>query len=853
MKRDLIVAAAFMLAVPFAVLPCGAASCTLLTDAEGGTGAWTDQTRWKDGAMPQAGDDINIRASVTVTDAEMPVLMRAKYAVARGEATVLTLDLDADYEVATALAGDGAVVRKGSGTLVFRSPESSMAGGFAFEAGTVVLPPDASRMCRIVVRGGRVEMAADFTDAASRPLPPLEIASPGVVCLPRSGNLTVRGISGDGTFVVHPEADTTKAQQLVLVGAADGRAFTFSGTVPENLAFTLDGGNQRLLKPSGESRRDFRLQRGIMGVASFGEGSEAGSFGTSRVWMQGHGDATLLYLGAPGETTARRFTFTSDPQGAFTLDGGAQGGVTFTGPFTCDGVDPDFMMRLVLSGSNTVPCSLQGTFSEPSGAAVHITKRGSGCWRFLARAAAFKGAISVESGTLEYESLAEAGTACSLGDATVLHAPYSGTRDDAKAVPYAYLLGDGGTEPAPSLAVFSYVGDTDARALTRPIAIRGAARLRNASSAGGRLTLCGVTALEPGVNHLYLDGDGTNSRLLDVTNGVGTVSVVKEGTGTWELDGNLETDGGVTVRAGVLKMNFSPALSWFRFTPLKLYSEAEQTAVLGHLALFDAEHRDVARGIAYNAVANERAFDALEPGQVALDAAGDAFVKRFPPGNLFTEYVDNTTARWPLGTALVFRLPSEATVCGYDLVSGWYEDTKEEPFKWTVTDWTLEGSPDGRAWRTLDAKSDYLTCRTGQNYWLSDARPYDVASTGFPIASEDGICVKGRTLGTVAVATGATLEVRGEPAATGLSVGVDWAGTFRGVDFAPTGTLTVEVPIDAGRAFTIPCSFEDCAGTENLKNWTLSFDGDPGSTWALARADASGLLFAKQGFILIVK
>ena len=94
---------------------------------------------------------------------------------------------------------------------------------------------------------------------------------------------------------------------------------------------TLDGGNQRLLKPSSESRRDFRLQRGIMGVASFGVGSEAGSFGTSGVWMQGHGDATLLYLGAPGETTARRFTFTSNPQGAFTLDGGAQGGVTFTG------------------------------------------------------------------------------------------------------------------------------------------------------------------------------------------------------------------------------------------------------------------------------------------------------------------------------------------------------------------------------------------------------------------------------------------------------------------------------------------------------------------------------------------
>ena len=106
MKRDLIVATAFMLAVPFAVLPCGAASCTLLTDAEDGTGDWTDQTRWKDGAMPQAGDDINIRASVTVTDAGRAFTIPCSFKDCAGTENLKnwTLSFDGDPGATWALA-----------------------------------------------------------------------------------------------------------------------------------------------------------------------------------------------------------------------------------------------------------------------------------------------------------------------------------------------------------------------------------------------------------------------------------------------------------------------------------------------------------------------------------------------------------------------------------------------------------------------------------------------------------------------------------------------------------------------------------------------------------------------------
>ena len=76
--------------------------------------------------------------------------------------------------------------------------------------------------------------------------------------------------------------------------------------------------------------------------------------------------------------------------------------------------------------------------------------------------------------------------------------------------------------------------------------------------------------------------------------------------------------------------------------------------------------------------------------------------------NLFKPYERDYTARWRRGNAapdpnspatwpaLVIRLPETATapVVAYDMITGWY-DGADKPFKWTPTDWTMEGSVDG--------------------------------------------------------------------------------------------------------------------------------------------------------------
>ena len=127
--------------------------------------------------------------------------------------------------------------------------------------------------------------------------------------------------------------------------------------------------------------------------------------------------------------------------------------------------------------------------------------------------AKYKGVFAVEAGTLEYESLAEAGSWCSLGFATVLHEPYSGTRDDTRSVPYAYLLGNGGTASDADLATFSYVGSSDVNVATRPIALKGAARVRNATNRS--FAMRGVTSAEAGIHELVLDGAGDDNALFD--------------------------------------------------------------------------------------------------------------------------------------------------------------------------------------------------------------------------------------------------------------------------------------------------------------------------------------------------
>ena len=100
----------------------------------------------------------------------------------------------------------------------------------------------------------------------------------------------------------------------------------------------------------------------------------------------------------------------------------------------------------------------------------------------------------MKGGVLEFDSIAERGTICSLGYQKVLHENYFGAKDASRAVPYAFRLGDGTNAVRTATGTLSYVGAADASCSTRPIALSGAGRLRNASAC--RLDWAGVTSLD---------------------------------------------------------------------------------------------------------------------------------------------------------------------------------------------------------------------------------------------------------------------------------------------------------------------------------------------------------------------
>lgn len=850
------------------------ASCRVLSDSEGGTGDWSQSTRWNGGQVPQQGDDINIYSSITATDADMAILQRGAYIVARGMSVVLTIDVENDYTVSGEIDGPGKCVKCGSGSLTLNKMSHQIVNGIVVEEGDLVLD-NKCKVTLLSAQGGMVYANNNGTYVET-----LDVRAPSVAYMPPSGHWIIGGLTGDGSLLRRPES--TGNQQVIFSGASDGRAFEFSGSVSPNLSFTIsssDGkkANQRLLKAESESTGDFRFVDGVMGVAKIGNSGNAGSFGTSDVWMQCNGldsAPTLLYLGTEPETTSRKFAFTSNPLGEMTLDAGAFGGVTFTGKFRLEGTGATSMMRMALTGSNMVnACQLTGEFAEPADAAVYMTKRGSGIWRFPATSAEkakYKGVFAVESGTLEYESLAEAGSWCSLGFATLLHSPYSGTRDDVKTVPYAYLLGNGGAADDADLATFSYVGSSDVDVATRPVALKGGARLRNATDRG--FALVGVTSAQPGRNDLVLDGAGTDNRLVNVTNGVGSVGLVKEGVGTWTLEGRVDVTGGVAVKEGTLNLN--PAdpsrMTWFRFTVKKLFGATDVTTVLCHFGLFDVQHNDVALGVTYNADANGKTRTLLRPGQAAFetaDCSGGMDGGKKDMNNLFKPYALDYTARWSRGSkvpdpdvpstcpSLIIRLPASVTapVVAYDMITGWY-DGVDKPFHWTPTEWTVEGSVDGVTWTPipLDAKTGWTKAKSGGNYWLSDASPCSGVSAGFPVTTTTGESAKPLALGALSVASSATLAVAGGATVSewDLSSGV---GAVSGIAFAPAGTLKVTIPPSAGRTYSVSCDLQGCTGLENLKDWTLLVNGEPATKWSLLSASEGELVFTKAGLVLIFK
>ena len=269
------------------------------------------------------------------------------------------------------------------------------------------------------------------------------------------------------------------------------------------------------------------------------------------------GTLAEISTGSGALTGTLQFTTTA---GTFTLNrtfslGGTTGGLTLinngtvTNTVTIQGtIAPTTNIGLAkvitLTGTNN---SLT-TFNEvqsiigTTGDAVSLLKGGAGFW-YLSGANLFSGAVSVQNGTLYYNSVSNDGTTAS-----------------ALGIGNTISLGVTTTS-----GVLSYLSN-GAATISRTIRLdgtTGAGGISNTSSViTATLLVNGNIAVATGSKALVLGGINTGFNVLasTLTNGTGTLALLKVDAGTWQITGANAYTGGTTISAGTLVLDNFNAL-----------------------------------------------------------------------------------------------------------------------------------------------------------------------------------------------------------------------------------------------------------------------------------------------------
>ena len=412
----------------------------------------------------------------------------------------------------------------------------------------------------------------------------------------------LRNLNGAGIVTNTVTKGSTRTGHSMATAGNGSEASVFSGIIaaPITLYQQTGGGQLTLLGTNsnfsntyfGYSSSIYSYPESDYGVVSFltigdvnGTCSSLGTPGREMLTAINSANAksVLRYLGTGGETSSRKFSLGSP--GKVWFDAGAHGGITFTGNWEawCQQNSVFYRLRrLYFTGSNETACVIKGNLvpyvltANTNGYAcvkfpIFVTKCGTGVWRFAKGAAASStGGIAIEQGTLQFETIAEKGEACSLGLATQTTAcDYNALlTNSATYVDYAYALGNPAN--AADRPVFEYVGTTNALCTTRPIAlVGGGGELRSSStnSAAG-LRFEGVSPRDANAECTFvLGGTNTSERNIvsGVSDGAGKVNLLKTGSGRWTLAGDNPFTGSLHVADGTLELA-GPHYTWFRLT-----------------------------------------------------------------------------------------------------------------------------------------------------------------------------------------------------------------------------------------------------------------------------------------------
>jgi autotransporter-associated beta strand protein len=390
------------------------------------------------------------------------------------------------------------------------------------------------------------------------------------------------------------------------------------------------------------------------------------------------------------------------------------------------------------------------------------------------------------------------------------------------------------------------------------------------------LRIRGVSAMNAGAKTLVLGGASTMENVVwDVTDGEGTVSVEKRGSGSWTLGGASSFSGNLTVKEGTLivRNDKGAPYKWFKLVIKETASSNPElkpgltfTDQIGLVewGLYDGEGRRVNK-ITNSADGYDLPFETLRPAQIAFTGK-PAWVNGDKNAGTYrgaTELVDGTwdslDIRVKYGVApsldspetwmpIVMRLADEAGIVRYyDLFNGDMAYLNRY-----VTAYTIEGSTDGYSWEEVCSTNGAVTASTKQG-WLTGGGEFgDRPGKGIEIrGTGTNDCCSLSAVANVTVASGATLKAVGEIELSSLTVDcASGAGTIEGFSLAASGELRV---VNAPRyGCDLPLEFKNARGIANLKQWRVDADGNMDRMELSVGADGKVRL-RRKGFLLLCR
>jgi hypothetical protein len=710
----------------------------------------------------------------------------------------------------------------------------------------------------MVVSNGTLTLLENATSGTKYYFDELHVCSNALLNAVNNGGHTVcRKFFGEGT--IHGSHNgrfqtvSSQTEKSVFHGMFTGFTNSFLYVASPVELWGTNSTATGVIKAYGAERNTIETGAAL-GMVSFAkEGDVCGTIGRRRLVQLGDSEDNqgggIRYLGAGGMVDDFTFNVRGEGLGSFVfLDAGLNGGLTVTN-CTCEtGTKGAAMHReFILTGSgahtNNFHCWLRERAKDDKWCPFHLVKRGSCTWRLHQHRrtdTALTGGVSVENGTLQYDTIADAGTFCSLGFATNLYDAYTGPSDVSKKVDWAIALGTAsGTQ-----GTIEYTGSEEVYSTNRIIALKGDGRILHNKDTLFRFS--GIKSSGDNAKTLTLDGEGSNrNQIMNLSDADGgAISITKRGSGLWELMPSVSFRGDLTVDDGCLNL-VAPTYTWFRFVHQQSYTDEAYPDLnkkfkLREMAFFDANGVSQSIGLQF-------AGDWLDlrPGQFAYAKNGDnytsenfnsLFADDEAPGsaNLKKAPSIEDESTW---MPLMFRIPAGANAINsfdfaYDVSSGGNTRSQQPAFFY------MEGSVDGFEWTRLFETNNVVS--PGSGYWLSKPKKYNAGDLTSAI-TDDSKRRHGFTFdqpadaarislhGAVCVKHGATLNSCGGRL-TVSSFKLDMTaggGTITGFDFTESGTISlVNIPNTAGNSKVASFNPVNCTGVDNLTDWTLLVNGN---------------------------